>query len=65
MTPREADKAIKSATPINVRSKGFNEHFALLVTSRNRWTVYGSYKPVGSEEWFTNGAFDRTDLEIV
>ena len=65
MTTHEADKAIKSGTPVTVRSKGFNETFVLVIESRNRWTVYGKYRSVESEQWFYNGAFDRTDLQIV
>jgi len=65
MSPREADKAIKAGVPITVRSKGFNETFILVIESRNRWTVYGKYRSAESEQWFSNGAFDRDDLQIV
>ena len=65
MTPHEADKAIKSGAPLTVRSKGFNETFVLVIESRNRWTVYGKYRSTESEQWFSSGAFDRADLQIV
>lgn len=65
MKPREADKAIKSGVPVTVRSKAFNETFVLVIESRNRRTVYGKYRSTESEQWFSNGAFDRDDLQIV
>ena len=65
MTTHEADKAIKSMTPLTVRSKAFNETFVLVIEARNRWTIYGKYRPTESEQWVSNGAFDRTDLQIV
>ena len=65
MTTHEADKAIKSMTPLTVRSKAFNETFVLVIEARNRWTIYGKYRSTESEQWFSNGAFDRTDLQIV
>ena len=65
MTTHEADKAIKSMTPLTVRSKAFNETFVLVIEARNRWTIYGKYRATESEQWFSNGAFDRTDLQIV
>lgn len=60
MTPRQADKAIKSGKPVMVRSAG--ETFVLTITSRDRRMIDGYYEWNGKIE---TGRFHRADLEIV
>ena len=55
MTPSQADRIIRNATLVTVRSEQYDETFQAVFVSRDRRTITSS----------KNGLFDRADLKIV
>jgi hypothetical protein len=54
MTPREADRIIKSGKPTTVITR-FKDTFTAVFTKRDRWCI----------ETADGGKFERSDLDIV
>ena len=55
MTPREADRAIKSGKPVKVRWPRVGEEGTILILRRTRWSIYCEGGSV----------FDRGDTELI
>ena len=43
MTPRQADKLIKAAKPVNLTNTAYGETFTATITHRDRWNLYMNY----------------------
>jgi hypothetical protein len=61
MTPKQADKAIRSGKPVKV-IPAYGEPFELLITSRDRRRVMGTYEWEGKT---LEGTFERADLRLI
>ena len=55
MTPRQADRAIKSGKPVTLHNARFNETFVAVIVGRDRYTVTTS----------TGGRFERNELVML
>ena len=54
MTPKQADKLIKSGQPVELRSM-YGEVFVAVIVRRDRWNIY-----------LADGAvMDRSDCEVI
>ena len=67
ITPRQADKAIKSGRPIIIRDDryGTDNIFEVLITSRTRWCVECIVNPEAVVGQTEVALLDRTDFTII
>lgn len=55
MSPREADRIIRSGQPVTVRNEHYDETFTAEFVRRDRWNLYTA----------DGGIYDRTELQVV
>jgi len=59
ITPRQADKAIRSKLPVKIRDLMYNDTHTVLITGRDRWHI--TIQTAGG----VSNELDRSNFEII